>query len=112
MLIPNSYAMAMRRIEGLKKRLKRDSDLHTKYTEKMEAVISKGYAETVPEDKIVSNKRKWYIPHHSVINPKKPDQVRIIYDCPAVVGSKSLNDFFSEGTGFDQLFGRCVTKIS
>ena len=92
--MPNSYAMAMRCIEGLKKRLKRDSDLHTKYTEQMEAIISKGYAEAVPEDKIVSNKRKWYIRHHPVINPKKPDQVRIVYDCAAVVGSKSLNDFF------------------
>ena len=88
-LLPNSYAMAIRRIEGLKRRLKRDSDLHTKYT----AIISKGYAEAVPEGEIVSNKRKWYIPHHPVINPKKPDKVRIVYDCAAVVGSKSLNDF-------------------
>ena len=63
----------------------------------MEAVISKGYAEAVPEDEIVSNKRKWYIPHHRVINPKKPDKVRIVYDCAAVVGSKSLNDFLMKG---------------
>ena len=41
----------------------------------------------------MSNKRKWYIPHHPVINPKKPDKVRIVYECAAVVGSKSLNDF-------------------
>ena len=31
--------MAMQCIEGLKKRLKRDSDLHTKYTEQLEAII-------------------------------------------------------------------------
>ena len=43
--------MTMRIIEGLKKRLKRDSDLHTKYTEQMEAVISKGCAEAFLETK-------------------------------------------------------------
>ena len=43
--------MTIRIIEGLKKRLKRDSDLHTKYTEQMEAVISKGCAEAFLETK-------------------------------------------------------------
>ena len=89
--------MAVRRIDGLKKRLKRDSNLYTKYTEKMEAIISKSYAKTVPIDKIVSNACKWYIPHHLVINPKKLDKVYIVYDCAAIVGSKSLNSFLMKG---------------
>ena len=91
--------MAISRFEGLKKRLKRDSDLHTKYTEQMEAIIPKGYAEAVPENEIESSKRKWCIPHHPVINPKKPDKVCIVYECAAVVGSKSFNDFLIKGPG-------------
>ena len=36
-------------------------------------------------------------PHHPVVNSKKPKKVRIVYDCAAVVGTKSLNDFLMKG---------------
>ena len=55
----------------------------------------------------MSNKCKWYVPHHPIINSKKLDKVHIVYDCAVVVGSKSLNDFFNEGAGFHRLWWVC-----
>ena len=78
----------------------------------METIISKSYAEVVSKDEIVSNKRKWYISLHPVINPRNLTKLRIVYEGVAVAGSKSLNDFFNEGIGCDKIFGRCVITIS
>ena len=45
--------MAISRIKALKKRLRKDSNLHIKYTEQTETAISKDCAEAVTKNKIV-----------------------------------------------------------
>ncbi|TNN04864.1 Gag-Pol polyprotein, partial [Schistosoma japonicum] len=39
----------------------------------------------------------WYIPHHPVINPKKPEKLRIVFDCAAKYQDLSLNDQLLRG---------------
>ena len=41
----------------------------------MKKVIDSGYAERVPEQEATATDRKsiWYIPHHDVYHPKKPN---------------------------------------
>lgn len=60
--------------------------------------MEKGYAERVPEE---SNTREdglvWYLPHHAVINPKKPDKTRVVFDCSAKFQGVSLNDKLLQG---------------
>ena len=56
-----------------------------------------GYAEVVPEDEIDNDRRKWFIPHHPVINSKKPEKLRVVYDSAAKSCGKSLNDFLMKG---------------
>lgn len=34
----------------------------------------------------------WCIPYHPVINPKKPINLRIVFDCAAICQGYSLND--------------------
>ena len=81
--LPDSLDMAKRRLESVKRRLERDDMLKIKYTQEMQRVLDKGYAEVVPEEERDSSNRTWYIPHHPVLNPNKPDKVRIVYDCTA-----------------------------
>ena len=46
--------------------------------------ISKGYARKVPLNATAPKKGKvWYLPHHAVYHPKKPDKVRVVFDCSA-----------------------------
>ena len=76
----DSMDIAKRRLESVKRRLERDDMLKTKYTQEMQRVLDKGYAEVVPEEERDSSNRVSYIPHHPVLNPNKPDKVRIVYD--------------------------------
>ena len=67
--MPESLAMARKRLVGVKKRLERNPELKKKYCQQMGIVLSNIYAELVPEDEIDSSKRVWYIPHHPILNP-------------------------------------------
>ena len=57
-----------------------------------------GHAEKVPIQELSSGIKQWYIPHQPVVNPKKPEKVRTVYDCAAASSNeKSLNDFLMKG---------------
>ena len=91
--LPHNQVMAEQRLESLRRRLIRDTNLHMSYTGFMEELIDKGYAEKVVEDEIdKAGAAVWYLPHHSVVQPKKPDKVRIVFDCKAKYHGTSLND--------------------
>ena len=90
--LPNNRVVAERRGLLLKKRLLRDEALREKYKATMTDYIEKGHAERIPEEELEVNDRPvWYLPHHPVIHPLKPDKVRVVYDCAAKYGGTSLN---------------------
>ena len=95
--LPESRAMATRRLQHLKRRLEKNLHLHKKYTEQMETYIKKGYAEVVQDKEASAKRRMWYLPHHAVINEKKPGKVRVVFDCAARSCGQSLNDHLMKG---------------
>ena len=38
-----------------------------------------------------------YVPHTGVYHPKKPDKIRVVFDCSAKYGGVSLNDHLLQG---------------
>ena len=62
----------------------------------MTELLDKGYAEEVPEQEI-EQPLVWYLPHHSVSNPKKPDKTRVVFDCSAKYKDASLNNDLLRG---------------
>ena len=40
---------------------------------------------------------KWYLPHHGVYHPKKPDKLRVVSDCSAEYQGSSLNNYLFQG---------------
>ncbi len=96
--MPNNYTQAMSYAESLKKRLVKNEKLKKDYTEFMESLEESGYSEKVEEeDDERQDGRTWYIPHHHVHNPKKPDKVRIVFNCPASFRGNSLNQELLQG---------------
>ena len=60
---------------------------------------TRDYAEKIPAEQIESEPGiVWYLPHHSVTHPKKPDKVRVIFYCAPKHHERSLNGNFLQGT--------------
>lgn len=96
--LPDNYKMAYHRLRGLQKRLNKDQSLLFRYKEEMEQNIHKGYLKPVPANQLRSEYYpRWYIPHHPVINPKKPEKLRVVLDCAAKFDGVSLNDCLYQG---------------
>ncbi|XP_064631350.1 uncharacterized protein LOC135489762 [Lineus longissimus] len=91
--LPNNRPLALKRLNGLKRRLSRDEMYHRRYTEFMDDLLTKGYAEEAPQETVEG--RVWYVPHHGV--PKKPDKVRVVYDCSAIYQGEALNHHLLQG---------------
>lgn len=96
--LPNNVELAEMRLQQLKRRFQRDATLLDKYTNTMQGYIDNGYAKLVNSEEI-SNQQKqvWYLPHHPVFHPQKPDKLRIVFDCAAKWKGTSLNDQLLQG---------------
>lgn len=101
--LPNNKEAALRRLNQLKGRFQ--SKLNKKYRQDyvtfMNKVIENGYAEKVPEEenqnKPEARRNVWYIPHHGVYHPKKPNKIRVVFDCAAEYKNESLNKHLLQG---------------
>ena len=93
--LPNNREMVEKRLEGLKRRLWRNPQLKSRYFEVMQRNIDLGYVERL--EKPTHHERIWYLPHHPVVNPKKPEKTRVVFDCAAKYRGHSLNDRLLQG---------------
>ena len=90
--LPNNKPLAEHRLNLLRKKLLKDPELYSRYSAFMTDLLDKGYAKKVPENLRDRNDGKvWYLPHHSVVHPQKPDKVRVVFDCAATYRGTSLN---------------------
>ena len=61
----------------------------------------------MPEEELrADGKPLWYLPHHAVFHPHKPDKLREVFDCAARFRGTSLNDQLLHGPDLtSNLFG-------
>lgn len=96
--LPNNKVMAERRFEQLEKRLRRDPDLCSRYCKSLNDYIEKGYAKKMTQEQVeTTSSRTYYLPHQAVINPKKPEKLRVVFDAAAKFRNRSLNDALVTG---------------
>ena len=67
----------------------KDDRLHQQYTEFMQEILGKGYAKESKSTQ--QDGRVWYLPHHGVYHPRKPDKIRVVFDCSPELNGRSIN---------------------
>ena len=97
--LSNNKSQAFHRLQQLKARFKKSQRYHEDYCVFMGKILNNGYAEEVAASEQMSdgNGHVWYIPHHGVYHPKKPDKIRVVFDCSARCNGDSLNDHLLQG---------------
>ncbi|BHF59483.1 Ribose-phosphate pyrophosphokinase 2 [Sparganum proliferum] len=95
--LPDSFQLARRRLIHLKSELGRDPELLRKYEQTFRSYMEKKYIERVDVNKAFPVKKHWYLPHHPVVNPRKPEKNRVVFDCAAKCQGVSLNDNLYQG---------------
>ena len=96
--MPVNRSQAERSASYLKRKLSSDTNLREDYVTFLEEVISAGYAEKVPQNVLDrSDGKVWFIPHHGVYHHKKPDKIRVVFNCSAQFHRTSLNNELFQG---------------
>ncbi|XP_062714070.1 uncharacterized protein LOC134290872 [Aedes albopictus] len=96
---PDSYPMAVRRLEALERKLVSKPELERRVREQIVEYVHKGYAHkaSLSELTSVDAERVWYLPLGAVTTPRKPGKVRLIWDAAAKVGNVSFNSKLLKG---------------
>ena len=94
--LPNNRYMAKKRLDHLKRRFDKDEKYFKDYKKFIEDILHKGDAERIPQQEL-EKENVWYIPHHGVYHPKKPDKIRVVFDCSAKYRNTSINDHLLQG---------------
>ena len=93
----NNRTVAEHRLALLEKRLQRDPKLAEAYKETIHSDMEKGYIKRTVLNESASEEKKWYLPHHPVLNPNKPGKVRRVCDAACRYQGSSLNDHLITG---------------
>ena len=109
--LPNNYDMVVWRLESLEKRFKNYPEIKERYAKSIQDDIGKGYVRKLSEEEVCTDSKvTWYLPHRFVINPKKPDRIRRVYDASAKFRGQSLNKI-TNGLSIGRYVGcsrRCI----
>ena len=100
--LPDNREQCLRQLLSLKRKLSKDERTRENYIAFMQKILERQHASRVPDNELTPTPGKvLYLPHFDVYHPKKPDQVRVVFDCRALYNSQSLNKNLLQGP--DQL---------
>ncbi|XP_062716216.1 uncharacterized protein LOC134291880 [Aedes albopictus] len=99
---PNSYRMAYKRLCSLERRLNQDSMLYERVRQQVRDYELKQYAHKATQHELSTTgaDQCWYLPLGIVLNPKKPNKLRMIWDAAAKVDGVSLNSALLKGPDY------------
>lgn len=93
--LPNNRSQAERRARNLDHSLKKNPVKKEHFVEFMKKVLDSGSAEVAPP--LAKGEEFWYLPVFGVYHPKKPEQIRGVFDSSATCDGISLNSVLFSG---------------
>ncbi|XP_025752713.1 uncharacterized protein LOC109204590 [Oreochromis niloticus] len=93
--LPNNRAQAVKRLLTLRHMLEKKLDMKEHMIAFMQKIFEAGHAEPVPPT--TGEQECWYLPIFGVYHPRKPGQVRAVFDSSAKHDGVSLNDILLSG---------------
>jgi hypothetical protein len=88
--LPNNRQLAVKRAHILDVNLKKNPEKGMHAITCMQQIMDSGHAERTPP--VTERDESWYLPIFSVYHPKKPNQVRMVFDSSAQFNVVSLNN--------------------
>ncbi|XP_048249047.1 uncharacterized protein LOC125378158 [Haliotis rufescens] len=88
--LPNNRSQALNRAKTLDRCLKRETIKRQQFLEFMQRILDNYHAELAPP--LTEDEERWYLPLFGVYHPKKPDQLRAVFNSSANHEGTSLND--------------------
>ena len=101
--LPNNYYAALAQFKSLSNRLDKDPPLRERYARTISDDLAKGFVVKLTPEQLLetrSHPRIWYLPHHPVINPNKPDKIRRVLNGASKFRGTSLHDSLLTGPDF------------
>lgn len=96
-VFPNNIGQALKRFDSIRKRCEQNQEFYKEYSEFMDQMIRKRFAERVPNEELNREPgRTWFITHHAVYHKVK-QKLRIVFNCSLKYAGTSLNDKLLQG---------------
>ena len=110
--LPNNYYASLAQLKSLEKCLKNDPSLNERYAKTITDDLDKGYIRVVSSEELASSTpREWYLPHHPVLNPNKPNKVRRVLKGVALFRGHSLNKTLHTGPDLLQNLLKSIIRL-
>ncbi|XP_066448142.1 uncharacterized protein [Eleutherodactylus coqui] len=93
--LPDNRDQALKRFFSLRRNLLRRPDMSEHFFTFMEKIFGNGHAEVAPP--LREKEEHWYLPIFGVYHPKKPGQIRVVFDSSSQYEGVSLNDALMTG---------------
>ena len=101
---PDNKGQVMKRGKHLERKFGKNPSFFEHYKIFIEDMIKKGYARVSKQTPEKGS--YWYISHHSVYHPAKPDKIRVVFDCSAEHQETSINNELMPSTDLvNQIIG-------
>ena len=99
--LPDNYELALRRLNGLLRRLKQMPHILNQYDSVIRDQLKRGIVEVVDQSEVTPYIQTHYLSHHAVLREDKATtKLRIVYDASAKTCGPSLNDCLYTGPKF------------
>ncbi|XP_076857275.1 uncharacterized protein LOC143511532 [Brachyhypopomus gauderio] len=93
--LPNNREQAMNRLSSLQRTLERKPEMKGQFIAFMQKIFDNSHAE--PASLLPRGKECWYLPMFGVYHPRKPGQIRVVFDSSAQYNGISLNNVLLSG---------------